>query len=520
MRTEMKKFLTIFLCMALLSTGCAFNKGVSPEAVEAKKRDMDDLTRSRIVNVHNTPYMRAVPVKPSAKIELPGEFAQQITFNDKGSLRQICASISSLTGLLIFAPDISSASGGTDSGGNMDSQLLTGLDPARPPRASMYSRGSGGIRVAFSGTISGLFDVVASHFGVSWEYNAKSHAIEFLASNVKTFTILAAPGKVSHASKVSNESKGSSGGDSGESVQESSGETAQSTDTDISIDIWTDIVAEVKALLTKDGSVTANQIAGTITVRDTPVTLRQVGDYVDEINKRLSRQIALSIKVWSLEVSDATDVGVDLSLFFDAPDVQVFTGASPLSMLPAGGDLSAAVVNGRLKNSSALLKGLRALGRATQVTSGGGVVMSNQPVPIQAIKRDAYLASSSQSTSEYGNTTELTPGEITTGFAMTVIPYVLENRRVILQYSVDLSSLDELVSFESGDATIQLPKVSKRNLGTHSMALKMGQTLVLAGFEQEVDNRGTSGGFLGFNKSQEYKKSLLIITISTEAGDV
>jgi type IVB pilus formation R64 PilN family outer membrane protein len=240
---------------------------------------------------------------------------------------------------------------------------------------------------------------------------------------------------------------------------------------------------------------------------------------VAQLNARLSRQVALSIKVWSLEVNDASDVGLDLKLFFDSGSVQVAGGSSPLKYMGLGGDLSAAVVDGKLKNSAALLKGLRSIGKATQVTSGGGVAMSNMPVPVQAVRRDAYLASSERSQNDYGDTTSLVPGEVTTGFAMTVIPHILENRRVVLQYTVQLSSLDEMKEFSSGDSTIQLPKVSTRSFAQR-MTLKMGQTLVLAGFEQEVDGRSTSGGFLGFGKSREYKKSLIIITISTESGDV
>jgi type IVB pilus formation R64 PilN family outer membrane protein len=230
--------------------------------------------------------------------------------------------------------------------------------------------------------------------------------------------------------------------------------------------------------------------------------------------------VALSVKVWSLEVDDSTTAGVDLSVFFESGDVNVFAGASPLGMLGvAGGELSAAIVSGRMKDSTALLRGLRKIGKATQVTSGSGVVMNNMPLPLQAIRRDAYLASSQRSQNDYGDTTSLVPGEVTTGFAMTVIPHIMEGRRVVLQYTVNISSLDDLTEFSSGDSTIQLPKVSTRSFAQR-MALRMGQTLVLAGFEQEVDGRGTAGGILGFGKSRDYRKTMIIITISIDTGDV
>ena len=145
--------------------------------------------------------------------------------------------------------------------------------------------------------------------------------------------------------------------------------------------------------------------------------------------------------------------------------------------------------------------------------------MNNQPIPIQAVRREAYLASSSMTTTDTGETSSLTPGEITTGFAMTVIPHILEGRRVVLQYTVNLSSLDDLAEFSSGDSSIQLPKVSTRSY-SQRMTIKMGQTLVLAGFEQEIDGKDTTGGLLGLGRSRAYSKSLMVITISTESGEV
>ena len=94
--------------------------------------------------------------------------------------------------------------------------------------------------------------------------------------------------------------------------------------------------------------------------------------------------------------------------------------------------------------------------------------MSNQPVPIQAIQRTSYLAGSSSSQTDYGQTTELTPGEVTTGFTATIIPHILDRRRVVLQYNLNLSTLDELTEFSTKDLSIQLPKTSTRAFSQRS----------------------------------------------------
>lgn len=250
-------------------------------------------------------------------------------------------------------------------------------------------------------------------------------------------------------------------------------------------------------------------------MRDFAENVRQIGRYISDTNRRLSRQVAVSVGVWALEVSDENEAGLNLQGIFANNDVSIVAGS--LSNLGSSNSASATIVSGKLKDSSGVLKALRRWGDAVQVTSGGGLVMSNQPVPIQAIQRTAYLAGSSASQSDYGQTTELTPGEVTTGFTATIIPHILDRRRVVLQYNLNLSTLDELTEFSTKDLSIQLPKTSTRAFSQRSQ-MQMGQTLVLAGFQDETQSLAKSLGLLNLGRSAGYGKTLLVVTISVEAA--
>jgi len=527
----MSRMIYIFVLLLVLA-GCAVPSGVSREAVESKGSELDDLTKSRIVSVKNEPYLgaRAVSLKADSGFTT-GPLAQTAVLNRQGTLLELCSIISKDTGLPItvdtYSSSLSGVSGNTPSGSQMDEELAKklGVNPNQKSGSSAPAQSSQPRRsIYYKGNLKGLLDLLSAKFGQAWEYTP-GEGVVFSLTAVRTFTLWAAPGQITFNNNITNQSKDqqSSGGIGSSaasvSMQETSAQTAQMNSTSLTFDIWKDVEAGVKNLLSPNGSVMGNQAAGTITVRDTAPILKKIEKFIDETNERLSRQIALSIKVWSLELADSADIGLSLSMFFENPDVRVFAGSVAPRWQEEGGELSAAIVDGKLKDSTGLLKALRSVGRATQLTSGGGVVMSNQPVPIQAIKREAYLAGSSISTTQYGETTQLTPGEITTGFAMTVIPHILEGRRVVLQYTINLSSLDDLTEFSSGDSKIQLPKVSSRSF-SQRMTIKMGQTLVLAGFEQELGGQNTSGGLLGIGRSKSYKKSLVVITISTESGDV
>ena len=116
-----------------------------------------------------------------------------------------------------------------------------------------------------------------------------------------------------------------------------------------------------------------NQAAGTVTVRDTPESVRRVATYIDDLNLRLSRQVALTVRVWSLDLKDNTDIGFNMQVLFENTDIKIDSGS--VTDIGALNTAAATIVSGKLKGSSATLKALREWGNASQVTSAGGLVM-------------------------------------------------------------------------------------------------------------------------------------------------
>jgi type IVB pilus formation R64 PilN family outer membrane protein len=268
----------------------------------------------------------------------------------------------------------------------------------------------------------------------------------------------------------------------------------------------------VKQLLSGKGKVNANQSAGTITVQDRPENIRRITAFIEETNERYSKQVSLRINVWSLEVNDDSEAGIDLQVLFANDDLSVVAG----TLAPGGlNTATATVVTGKLRDSASVVKALKQWGNATQVTSGGVVAMNNQPAPIVNTTKHSYLASSAVQTTDYGQTTEVTPGEVTTGFSMTVMPHILDSRRVILQYSLNLSSLDQMQTISTGGTEIQRPQVSTRAF-SERVWMQMGQTLVLAGFAQSSQTDNKTFGLFNFGKKAGYKRALLVITIEVE----
>lgn len=506
-----------FLLLGVILFGCAHKGAPDQELIEGKGRDFTTLSRSRAVDVVAEPYVgvKAVPIRADEQSQ--AALNTHVTLRKRGTLSSIAVAIADLTPLTVqVGADPAPLTGQKKSGGqsgNLDLPDLLDVPGSGPSRI---------LNISYEGPLRGLLDNVAIASGYGWDFDAKTNTVVFSRLSVRTFTILGAPGKREYKDNITNKSRettrssiGGSNVNATVATSDTSSQTAQSNTTDYKFDIWADTEKAVKALLSPEGSVVGNQAAGTLTVRDRAENVRQVGGYIAEINKRLSRQVALTVHVWALEVTDENEAGLDFQLLFANDDISIVAGS--LASLGGPGTASATIVSGKLKNSTGVLKALKEWGNATQVTSGGGLILSNQPVPIQAIQRINYIAGSSTSQSDYGQTTEITPGEVTTGFAMTVIPHILDRRRVLLQYSINLSSLDELSEYSTNDLTIQLPKTSTRAFSQRS-TMQMGQTLVLAGFQDQSQKLANSLGLLNIGRGAKYGKTLLVITIEVEAA--
>lgn len=518
----MKRYLSLLLAAFVFLSGCAVKDGGAPtvQQVEAKRDQLAELSSSKTVSIAEHPYLGAKPIVRQTDGEDIPVLNSSVTLKQRGTLSEIAASLSTIAPLSAQVSDTDADDPQPTKQGSASPELPALDDLGLPPLANV----SGLIDVSYTGSLRGLLDTISSLSGYGWDYDAKTNRITFSAMQVRTYTIMAAPGVITYDSQVSNKSKERTSGSSisGSSINstvtsgDTSSQTSQVHTSKIEMDIWKEIETAVKGLLSKRGTVSINQAAGTVTVRDSYTRLRDVSAYIDSINARLSRQVAITVRVWALELTDASSAGLNLQALFENNDVSVVAGS--LGDLGSASTAAVSVVKGKLKGSSGTIKALKEWGRATQLSSAGGLLMSNQPLPVQAIKRHAYLAGMTLATSEYNQTSEITPGEVTTGFAMTIIPHILPDRRVILQYTVTLSALDSMEEIDREQVYVQLPQVSTRSFAQRSK-MKMGQTLVLAGFEQSTQNLGNSLGVLNTSRDADFSKTLLVVTIELESAE-
>ncbi len=401
---------------------------------------------------------------------------------------------------------------------------------ASVPTTSPSAAGATGIQNAFqinyAGTLSGLLDMITARYGVSWRY--RDGAIEIFHLDTRTFVIHAIPGDSALSANIGSSSQtGSSGGPAGTASAASAPSNGQATSVSSSLSVWNGLRNAIKGMLSAAGTVVASPSTGSITVTDTPEVLARVESFVKKENRALARQVMVTVKVLSVSTVDSAQFGINwdavytsLSKKYGINLANTFNASTDASQLKVSVLDTATGGASQWAGSDAVISALQSVSRVSLMTSASVYTLNNQPVPVQVAKQTSYLASIMNTlTPNVGSTTALTPGVVTSGFNMNLLPHILEDNTVLLQYAVDISSLLALRSATSNGSTIQIPELETRNF-LQRVSLRSGETLVLSGFEQTNDNMDRRGALAadnpmlggGANASRTHDQIVVLIT--------
>jgi len=398
------------------------------------------------------------------------------------------------------------------------------LQQALPPAGSAEVV-QGTYFVYRDGDLKGLLDMAAARFGVSWKH---AHGvIEFHHVDTRTFQVNAVPGDSALNATVGGGSSGS--GDGGTAAPASNGgsnSNSQSTAVRSQLSVFASLEKSVGGMLSPHGNVVSSPATGTLTVTDTPAILARVEKFIERENRTLSKQVMINVTVLAVSLTEEDNYGLNWDVVYN----DLFRRYGISNTFGAGQNstsFSAGILNtsgSKFAGSSMIINALSTQGKVRKETSASVATLNHQPVPVQVARQTAYLKSSQTTISaNVGSSTSITPGLVTSGFTMTVLPSLLDNGTVMLQFSTDISTLRSINTVSSTTATggsqIQTPEVDTRNF-LQRVAMKSGQTLVVSGFEQMeggVDRRGTgvpSNYLLGGGVAARSNKEVIVILVT------
>lgn len=541
----------ILLAAALLLAGCS---GLS-EQVSSASAQTDERASRLIKAVGQAPAQASAPAKPAPLVtyedglwlattpvkltKLPAVFQAPATFDRTvDSLAEFAERISLRSGVparvtpqaatiaASQAGEAPSRPAGPAPGNSMAVPSLA-LPSAMP--AASGARGTG-LRIVYAqGTLQGLLDTVAARYGVFWKY--AEGGIQFYYTESQTFQISAIPGESALSASVATSSAGGdsepsgNGGSSGSGGASSNAHNSQNTAVKSQLSVFASIEKTVTSMLSPHGKVVGSPATGSLTVVDTPDVLARVAQFIDGENKALARQVMLNVTVLAVNLSEGESYGIDWNLVYNNLSNRygiknTFGGAAGSTAFSAA---VLATSDSKFAGSSVMVEALSSQGKVRRETSASVVTLNNQPVPVQVAKQTSYLKSSQTTlTANIGASTTLTPGVITSGFNMTILPHLLNNGTVMLQFGTDISTLRRIDEVRSQNSMIQTPELDTRNF-LQRVAMRSGETLVVSGFEQvadDLDRQGTGkpgNMLLGGGSKARSAREIIVILITPVA---
>lgn len=243
----MRKYLALFLAaFVFFSGGCTVKNGGAPTQmqVEAKRDQLTELSSSKTVSIVGQPYLGAKPIVRESGEEIP-VLGKNVTLKQEGTLSEIAASLCTIAPLSAQVVEAD----GEDVQPAKPAASEPPLDDLGLPSLTTSHGGAGQLAVSYTGSLRGLLDTIASLSGYGWDYDAKTNRVTFSATQVRTFTILSAPGLVSYDSQISNKSRERTSGNSisasGVNSTVTSGnmgsQTSQTLKNKLEYDVWREI---------------------------------------------------------------------------------------------------------------------------------------------------------------------------------------------------------------------------------------------------------------------------------------
>lgn len=402
----------------------------------------------------------------------------------------------------------------------------------------------------YEGKLSGFLDQVAARFNLWWRY--QNNEIVFYQMETRIFTFYALPTTSNLSATIGGTSSGGDGGN-----------TSTNLDSSIETNFWEEVESTVTAMIPENAQITSSKTNGTITVTASPYTLQRVAQYVRSMNDKLSRQVAISVKVLQVTLSDEEQIGLNLNLVTSALSKRIgFDIATTTALTAASGSTDSLTMglvqpdasgnwntdqsspwnklwkqNYVLKETtnaagstvyewvpntdspysatSAVIDAISKQGATSLVTSATVTTLNNKVAPVQVSTETSYIASTEMTVQDGITTITPTTSTVNAGFTMEVLPRILDHGRLLLMFTMTITELTNMETITTGSSMTQLPTIETRGF-VQEVAMVSGSTLILSGFEKVQSSNERTKGVTGMRKKSDKDRNVLVVLLTPQ----
>ena len=349
------------------------------------------------------------------------------------------------------------------------------------------------------GTFAEFLNKLAEASGYGWEQ--KGGALYWSRKITRAFEIHRVPGDFDYSmetvesSEEALEAGGGGGGGGGNTEITGTPESGGSISLEGGGEFWDGVEKALGSFMT-EGDIQIDKSRGTVILSGPANMVRRAGEYVDALNKWLSRQVLLEVQLVNVTLTGKRNLGIDWTLVQDAATSTLVAGstgnfAGRLVGSQLDLQLSASKSSSIFRGSQVVIRALEDQGQTSVQTSPRIVALNGQAAQLQVLNDRAIVTSrQTTTTANVGTETGVESGLVSTGISLTVVPKIV-GEAIYLLASIQVSELIELrqSSGSAGDQ-ITLPNV-QRNQFFQNARLVSGETLALGGL---VTRQGSDTG--------------------------
>ena len=354
---------------------------------------------------------------------------------------------------------------------------------------------SGAVTVDFRGlTLDKAMEAILESLGAYAEEDGG--LIRVRGMETKIFTVdylrLKRSGKTSFETDLSsgnNTSATGGGGGSGSSGKV----TIDSSD---EVDVWKDMESQLKTLVSPQGKIAVNSLAGTILVTDRKKNLDNVASYITILTTRLNRQVDLDVRVLDVTFTDDRLFSIDWKQVVRKVGNTTLTAAAlltpvgiPTTVFPG---LGTGLPTLGITNTTmdVLIKAVEDQG-LVRVTSQPRVrSLNHQAAVIKVVKSDPFFTQQSNTLqSQSGNSQGINVqvNSVETGTVLSVTPQISDNEKITMEILPSVSVLTGTATYPEGSGTNALstaPKLTEKQ-ATAVVRVNDRDTVAMGGFIED-----------------------------------
>lgn len=347
-------------------------------------------------------------------------------------------------------------------------------DPFGLPAASLPE---GGI---WTGPLDALLHTWTGVRGYTWRWQPEEERIEVVRSQAVAFTLNALAGTQQMAGTTSTTETAGEGA--------SSNLANQSMVASATYDPWTEVTEQITALLDESARVAASPSTASLTVHGLPRDVERARRYLAWLNRTILRPVTVTFSIYRVTFES----GADYELGIGGTLERAFGTSVGLEVLSNG--ISIVQPSPGLDSLTATIEALETAGTVSRALTATVPSLNAQPSHFFELFSEAYLAEISTSYDGGVLQTSLTPGTVSSGFAMEFVAQIVAPHEVLVRIFASILDRPDFTVFGTGNLRLQLPSFGNRAVQI-TQTVGRGETLVITGFSDRGTKSAGSGTF-------------------------